>query len=167
MDSRRTQAGIWLVAFAVLATLAPRSVAAGEATAVGYWKTIDNDTGKTLSYVRLWEDKGKLIGKVVKQFPQPNGEKAQEICTECPGAQKGKPVLGMIFLWGFVRDKEAPRKWIDGKVLNPGDGRTYNAEVTVSEDGMTLSLYGYIRLLVKVGGTSVWKRATQEEISSI
>ena len=90
---------MWLIAFAVLATLAPRSVAAGEATAVGYWKTIDNDTGKPLSYVRLWEDRGKLIGKVVKQFPQPNGEKAQAICTECPGAQKGKPVLGMIFLW--------------------------------------------------------------------
>ena len=52
-------------------------------------------------------------------------------------------------------------------MLNPGDGHTYNAEVTISEDGKSLSLYGYIRLLVKVGGTSVWKRATPEEIGTI
>lgn len=158
---------MWLIAFAAAASLALHTAAADEASAVGYWRTIDNDTGKTLSYVRIWEDKGKLIGKVVKQFPQPNGEPAQRICTDCPGAQKGKPVLGLIFLWGLTRDEEAPRKWIDGKVLNPDDGRTYNAEVTLSKDGKTLSLYGYIRLLVKVGGTSVWKRITPEEIRGI
>ena len=156
-----------LLACAASATLLPCTLAADEGSPAGYWRTIDNDSGKTLSIVRLWEDKGKLIGKVLKQFPKPNGEKPQETCTECSGPQKSKPIVGMIFLWGFVPDKQTPRKWIDGKVLNPGDGKAYNAEVTISEDGKTLSVYGYIRVLIKIGGTSVWKRATPEEINGI
>jgi len=133
----------------------------------GYWKAIDKDSGKTQSIFRLWEDKGKLVGKIVKTFPKANGDKGQEVCTECTGHQKDKPVKGLIFLWGLEKDKENPRKWVDGKVLNPENGKTYNVEVEVSDDATTLKVYGYISLLVKLGGENIWKRPSSSEMEGI
>lgn len=146
--------------------LAAVDTGAADAGVFGYWKRIDEDTGKPQSIFRLWEDKGKLIGKIVKVYPK-GDQKPQEICSECTGAQKDKPVNGLIFLWGFTRDQSNARKWIDGKVLNPENGKTYNCEVELSEDGKTLNVYGYIRMLVKLGGTSKWQRATAAEIHSL
>lgn len=137
-----------------------------DGTVFGYWKSIDTDTGKTQSIFRLWEDKGKLVGKILKTFPKA-GEKQQTVCDECSGAQKGKPIEGLIFFWGFERDGGSDKKWIDGKVLNPGNGKTYNCEVELAEDGKTLKVYGYIRLLVKVGGTNIWQRPSAEELASV
>jgi uncharacterized protein (DUF2147 family) len=131
----------------------------------GYWKSLDG--GKTQSIFRIWEDKGKIIGKVIKQFPKPNGDKPQEICTDCPGNQKGKPVTGLIFLWGLTPDKENPKKWVDGKVINPEDGKTYNAELELADDYKTLVIYGYIKMLVKLGGSNTWQRPTPEEMQGI
>jgi uncharacterized protein (DUF2147 family) len=141
--------------------------AATDKSVYGYWKSLDKDSGKTQSIFRIWEDKGKLVGKVVKTFPRPDGKKAQEICTECSGTQKDKPVVGLIFLWGLERDKENPRKWVEGKVLNPEDGKTYNAELTLADDAKTLTIYGYIKMLVKLGGSNVWQRPTPAELEGV
>lgn len=157
----------WVVLFAVF-VLSPRTAAATETKDVmGYWKAIDKDSGKTQSVFRLWEDKGKLVGKIVKTFPKPDGSKAQQVCSECSGRQKDKPVVGLIFLWGLEQEKDNPRKWVGGKVLNPEDGKTYNVEVEVSPDAKTLKVYGYIRLLVKVGGTNIWERPTDKELEGV
>jgi uncharacterized protein (DUF2147 family) len=133
----------------------------------GYWKSLDKDSGKTQSIFRIWEDKGKLVGKVVKTFPKPNGAKPQETCTECPGSQKDKPVIGLIFLWGLEPDKDNARKWVEGKVLNPEDGKTYNAELELSPDAKALTIYGYIKVLVKLGGSNTWQRPTPEEMQGV
>jgi uncharacterized protein (DUF2147 family) len=133
----------------------------------GYWKSLDKDTGKTQSIFRIWEDKGKLVGKVVKTFPKPNGDKPQDKCTECSGNQKDKPVVGLIFLWGLGLDQENPRKWVEGKVLNPEDGKVYNAELELSDDAKKLTIYGYIKMLVKLGGSNTWQRPTAEELQGI
>jgi uncharacterized protein (DUF2147 family) len=133
----------------------------------GYWKSLDKETGKTQSIFRIWEDKGKLVGKVVKSFPKPNGDKPQELCTECSGNQKDKPVIGLIFLWGLELDKENPRKWVDGKVLNPEDGKVYNAELELGQDAKTLTIYGYIKMLVKLGGSNTWQRPTPDEMKGV
>jgi uncharacterized protein (DUF2147 family) len=156
-----------LVLGAVLGVSSAQATGTGDKNVYGYWKSLDKDTGKTQSIFRIWEDKGKIVGKVIKTFPKPNGEKAQEICTECPGAQKGKPVVGLIFLWGLELDKENSRKWVDGKVLNPEDGKTYNAELELAQDAKTLTIYGYIKMLVKLGGSNVWQRPTPEELKGV
>ena len=94
-------------------------------------------------------------------------KKAQTVCSECTGSQKDKPVAGLVFFWDFVRNEENPNKWVDGKILNPADGKTYNAEAELSADGQTLAVYGYIRLLIKIGGTSNWKRLTPAELQGL
>ena len=168
MVSRGMQsAGAWLVVvLASFVVLPAEPAVAADKGAAGYWKSIDKETGKVQGVFRLWEDKGKLVGKILKSYPKA-GKKAQETCTECAGAQKDKPVVGLIFFWGFSHDEENPRKWVDGKVLNPEDGNVYNAEATLSEDGQSLDVYGYIRVLVKLGGTSTWTRISATEAQGL
>lgn len=172
MYSRRTKAaGSWLLVLGSVFLLSAQTAGAAggqstDKTVFGYWKSVDKETGKTQSIFRLWEDKGKLLGRILKVYPKANGT-IQKTCDECPGKTKGKPVEGLIFFWNFVRDDGSNVKWVDGKVLNPEDGRTYNCELELGEDGKTLKVFGYIRLLFKVGGTNVWQRPTAEELKSI
>jgi uncharacterized protein (DUF2147 family) len=163
MVLRRTQsAGAWLFVLVSMFAWAAQPAVAADKSVNGYWKSFNKDTGKVQSIFRVWEDKGKLVGKIVKTFPKP-GEKPQERCTECSGAQKDQPVIGLIFMWGLEPEQDNAHKWTGGKVLNPADGKVYNAEVELSDDGESLNMYGYIRVLVKLGGTDVWKRASADE----
>lgn len=159
-----------LASILALSMLSTQTVSAansqGEQGVYGYWKSIDKDTGKTQSIFKLFDDKGKLAGKIVKIFPKP-GEKHSSICTDCEGARKGKPKVGMVFFWNFAPEDDKPRKWVDGKILNPDDGKIYKAEATLSQDGKELSVYGYIRILFKIGGTNVWTRPTAAELDGI
>jgi uncharacterized protein (DUF2147 family) len=172
MHSRRTQfasIGLLAVAACIAGALSTQTASASsdkDKSVLGYWKHIDDDSGKTQSIFKLFEYKGKLVGRIEKVFPTP-GKRAQTNCTECSGSQKGKPVVGLIFFWDFVRDSDSDRKWVDGQILNPDDGKTYNAEAELSEDGKTLKVFGYIRILVKIGGSSVWQRPTPEELAGL
>ena len=155
--------------FALIASivvLSEKPAFAEEKTVLGYWKHIDDDSGQTQSIFKLFESKGKLVGQIAKTFSTPK-KKAQTICTECTGSQKNKPIVGLVFFWDFVRDKDEPNKWIDGKILNPEDGKVYNAEAELSRDGKTLKVFGYIRIVFKIGGSSVWRRPTPAEMKGI
>ena len=161
----------WFLAicFAVVASflaLSATPASADEKTVFGYWKHIDDDSGKTQSIFKIFENKGKLMGRIEKTFSTPK-KPAQKICSECTGSQKNKPIVGLIFFWDFVRDTDEPNKWVDGKILNPEDGKVYDAEAELSADGKSLKVYGYIRIIVKIGGSSVWKRPTAAEIAGI
>lgn len=167
MSFRGRRRVTWGVAFvASMAVLAAEPAFAEERTALGYWKHVDEDTGQTQSIFKLSEAKGKLVGHIVKTFSTAK-KKAQTICTECTGAQKNKPIVGLTFFWNFVRDKDDPNKWTDGKILNPEDGKVYDAEAELSKDGRTLKVFGYVRILFKIGGSSVWRRPTPAEMKGL
>ena len=155
-----------LVLVASMVVLSAEPAVAEEKTVFGYWKHIDDDSGQTQSIFKLYESQGKLVGRIEKTFSTPK-KKAQTICTECTGSQKNKPIVGLVFFWGFVRDKDEPNKWVDGKILNPEDGKVYSAEAELAPDGKSLKVFGYIRVLIKIGGSSVWKRPTAEEIKGL
>jgi uncharacterized protein (DUF2147 family) len=159
-------AGTWLLVVASLLALSARTAVADNKSVLGYWKHIDEDTGKTQSIFKLFEYQGKLVGRIVKVFPKP-GKKAQSVCSECTGRQHNKPVVGLIFFWDFVPDEDGKGKWVKGQILNPDDGKTYNAEAELSEDGKRLKVFGYIRVLFKIGGSSVWQRPTPDELQGI
>ena len=81
---KRSLAAILFVAFSTsaLAQMSP----------VGVWKTIDDETKKEKSLVRIKETNGVFTGTIEK-FLDP-ATKLDEVCDKCSDDRKGKPVLG-------------------------------------------------------------------------
>jgi uncharacterized protein (DUF2147 family) len=99
---------------------------------IGYWQVYDENTNQPTSVVQIWNNNGKLQGKVVKLFGSQDA-----VCTECSGAMQNKPVLGMVVLWGFTQEDDG---WKNGKVLAVKRGKVYNANLTLNDSGQKLAV---------------------------
>lgn len=128
---------------------------------VGLWKTIDDETNKPKSLVRIYEQDGKLYGKVEKLFREP-GEDPDPICDDCDedDPRYNQRVIGMVILEGLEREKKGDdSSWEDGKILDPKNGKVYGCEVGFeSED--KLKVRGYIGFSL-LGRTQYWYRQTE------
>ena len=118
-------------------------------TAVGIWKTIDDEDGTVKSHVSIYESNGKLFGKVIKLI---NPEKT--ICSECKGEKKDKPIEGMIIMWDLQQDQSY--LWKGGKILDPKNGKEYKCKIEL-EDTNTLKVRGFIGFSL-LGRTQIWYR---------
>ena len=76
------------------------------------WQTIDDKTGEKKAVIQLTESGGKVSGKIIKVL---NKEKADALCTKCPGSLKNKPVEGLQILSGLKADGN--NQWSDGKLV--------------------------------------------------
>ena len=132
----------------------PSALYAENLSPVGYWKTIDDNTGEVNSFVRIWTDKGTLYGKIEKLIRKP-GQDPNPICKKCSGERKDQPIQGMTFLWGFTQDED---EWSGGYIMNPNNGKNYRCIVKVIENGRKLYVRGYILFSI-FGVTEVWHRA--------
>ncbi len=122
---------------------------------VGFWKTIDDKTSEVKSIVKIWiAPDGTLKGRIEKIFPKP-GEDPNPKCDKCKGDKKDKPVLGMEFMWGFTGSGS---KWVEGDILDPENGKIYRCQVEVIENGKKLKVFGYIRIIFKIGRSQTWIR---------
>src|SRR5437588_280203 len=123
---------IALLAALILAATA--AVAAQPPSPVGTWKSIDDETGKPRALIELFQKGGEVQGRIVKGFPEP-GEKTPKTCDRCPGDFKGKPVLGLVFMWGFKPEDDS---WRGGEILDPDSGIVYDARLRLSDDAQRL-----------------------------
>ncbi|HEY4617235.1 MAG TPA: DUF2147 domain-containing protein [Flavobacterium sp.] len=117
---------------------------------IGKWKTIDDETGKPKSIVEIYEESGKIYGKVVEILDE---EHKNSVCSECTGADKGKPILGMIVIKGLSKVGNEYRK---GKILDPKNGKMYQCFITLAGDNK-LKVRGYIGISL-LGRTQYWYR---------
>jgi uncharacterized protein (DUF2147 family) len=124
------------------------------ATPVGYWKTIDDKSHQARSIVRIVEVNGELRGRIEKLLAPPKDD-PDPICKKCTGDKKNKPVRGLEFLWGFQREAKG---WSDGYVLDPEEGRIYHGSIQVIDGGKRLKLFGYVRVIIKIGRGQIWER---------
>ncbi len=144
----------------ILLLLPADSNTADHDSPVGLWRTVDDRTGEVRSIIRIWLEQGKLFGRVEKSFPRP-GEPKNPLCEKCPPPFRGRPVIGLTFMWDF---ELSGKKWINGRVLDPEEGKIYNCELTLAPDGQSLKVYGYIRLLVRIGRSQTWLRADPDSL---
>ncbi len=119
---------------------------------VGAWNTIDDETKKPKSVVRITEKDGVISGMVEKIVDL---AKQNSKCDKCgvDDPRKGKPVIGMTILTGLK--KEADNVWGGGSILDPNNGTTYNAKVTVIDGGKKLEMRGSFLF---IGRTQTWIR---------
>ena len=125
---------------AALLAAAACALAHAQPTPVGLWKTIDDETGKEKSYVRVVEANGVLSGKVEKLLDL---AKQEAKCDKCSDARKDQPILGMAILEG-VRKHEGEPYWDGGTILDPNNGKTYRVRLTPKEEGKQLEVRGYL-----------------------
>jgi uncharacterized protein (DUF2147 family) len=132
---------------------APLAAWAQNDSPVGLWRTIDDETGKTKSLVRITETNGELSGKIEKLFREPSEDQNPK-CDKCEGANKDQPILGMTILSGLKKDGDS---YAGGHVIDPKKGKTYKAKVTLTDSGKKLEMRGYIGTPL-LGRTQTWVR---------
>jgi uncharacterized protein (DUF2147 family) len=113
-----------------------------QATPVGLWKTIDDETKKEKSLVRITEAGGVLSGKVEK-FLDP-ASKADAVCDKCTDERKDKPILGMTIVRNAKQDADDPTLWTGGDITDPNNGKVYKLRLKPTDEGKTLQVRGYI-----------------------
>lgn len=123
-------------------------------TPIGYWKTIDDVTGKPKSIVQIWKaENNALEGKVIKIFPK-EGTDPNKVCTACQGNNRNRPIVGMVILSGLKANKT---QWGSGKILDPENGKTYSCSLHMADNGSKLNVHGYIGIPI-LGRSQTWER---------
>ena len=126
---------------------------ADDSSPVGLWKSIDDNTGKAKSLIRISESDGQLSGTVEKLFRAP-GEEQNPKCDKCSDARKDQPIIGMTILSGL---KKNGNEYSGGEILDPANGKLYKSKLSVVDNGKKLQVRGYIGAPL-FGRTQVWVR---------
>ena len=143
--------------FIALLLLACCGIAHAQSSAVGLWRSIDDNTGKVQALVRISETGGELGGRIEKLFPEP-GADPNPLCDKCEGARKNQPVLGMTILWGLKRGRDQNvDEYSGGEILDPDNGSLYRALLTLVDGGKKLKVRGYLGITL-FGRTQLWER---------
>ena len=118
---------------------------------VGTWKTVDDKSGKVKSEVQLYEQGGKLFGKIAGLTEPTDKQGKAKTCTKCEGADKDKPIVGLVIIQGLSPSGD---RYKGGTILDPDDGKVYKAELWM--EGGKLKVRGYLGFFYK---TQTWLKA--------
>ncbi len=118
---------------------------------LGKWKTIDDKDGSAKSIVLIFKaTNGKYYGKIEKLFKEP-----EKLCTECTGANKNQPVLGMLIINGM---KEVDGKLSGGTILDPKNGKVYKCNISLDANVDILNVRGSLDSGGLIGRSQTWNR---------
>ncbi len=117
---------------------------------LGKWKTIDDETGKAVSVIEIFESKGKIYGKIVELL---NPRDRDRKCVNCSGQDHNKPIMGLTVIKGLSK---VGNEYTGGKILDPKHGKLYKSTIAL-ESRDRLKVRGYIGVQL-LGRTQYWER---------
>jgi len=136
----------------LLASAAGLAFAQGATSPVGVWKTIDDETGKEKSLVRITEQNGALVGKIEKLL---NPAEPNPKCDKCTDERKDQPVVGLTIIRNVKKSDEG--QWEGGDILDPNNGKVYKVRLRPEDGGKKLTVRGYIGMPM-LGRSQTWVR---------
>ena len=126
----------------IAAALMAHAAAFAQATPAGLWKTIDDETKKEKSLIRITEAGGVFSGQVEKFLDL--ATKAGVVCDKCTDERKDKPTLGMTLLRNVKKNADDAALWDGGDILDPINGKVYKVRLKPTDGGKKLEVRGYI-----------------------
>ena len=142
-----------------LLTLALSIAAAGafaQATPIGLWKSIDDETKIEKSLLRITETGGVFSARIEKLLDP--ATKQDAVCDKCSDDRKDKPLIGLQIVRNVKANASDKGLWDGGEILDPKDGKIYKVKLTPIEGGKKLEVRGFIGFAL-LGRTQTWIRA--------
>lgn len=136
--------------FLLLITIAFSTAQAQKKTVLGKWKSVDDQTGKQMGVVQIYEEDGKIYGKVIEITKEEDRDK---LCNNCAGEDENQPVLGLTVIRGLSKDGN---EYSGGKILDPKHGKYYKCYINLENENK-LKVRGYIGISL-FGRTQYWHR---------
>jgi uncharacterized protein (DUF2147 family) len=162
-----------LIAACMIAVLSASAIFAADKVE-GYWKSIDEKTGKVTAAWNIYQKDGKLFGVIITV---PN-QKDSTIASDCKGPYKDFPVAGDVSKMTVVNTPfifnlkmKAEGQWEGGNIIDPKDGKLYQCKIIFRPADNkkfkkdSLEMRGEIGL--GIGRSQFWERTDEGEIEGL
>ena len=122
----------------------------------GFWKTIDDKTGKAQSIIAVYEYEGLRYGRIIGSLDD-DGEMVDSIyhpVKRAPGLPGNPFYSGLDIIWYLA---ESGYKF-KGRILDPRKGDVYKAELWIANDNLVVRGKLFI-----FGRSQVWLPAVKSD----
>lgn len=126
----------------------------------GFWKTIDEHSGRAQSVVAVYEYQGKYFGRIIGTYNE-KGEIKDSIYNpkeRAPGVIGNPFYSGLDIIWNLQNNGN---KFTNGKVMDPEKGRIYGAEMWRHNGNLIIR-----GKLLFFGRNQTWQPVAEREFTS-
>lgn len=153
-----------LAVVCLLTMTAAMSWAASSDSILGYWRTIDDESGFAKAIVHIQNaQNGSYLSTIVATVERPDYTPAER-CNNCPAPFTNRKIIGIPLLWDLraasTNKVGGEQHYTGGYLIDPLSGKFYQISAKLSNDGRRLTLRGYIIGVPFIGRTQTWMRDT-------